>query len=122
MSTPYLEELALTAKTNEGIDEIIYLTERVGKVDVPLDLTGRTFFAQARRTKAMDGELICDISATVYGPPEDGAVRLIVQEDVIATLDPVKGHYDVLTRAGDSVVNNLYMAPFVVEGGVSRWL
>lgn len=123
MATPYIEELALISKNNEAIDEIIYLREEnEAGVSVPMDLTGRTFFAQARLAKLTDAELICAISATVYGDPTLGQLRLSVTEAVMGTIDPIKGHYDVLTKVAGGPTDNIYMAPFIVEGGVSKWL
>lgn len=121
MSTPYLEKAALVSKNNEAISEVIKITEKVAGVRVPVDLTGRTFFSQARKTKSPEGELICNITATVLGDPANGEVLLQVHEDIIEGLNPVKGHYDVLSRAGEGRIDNMYMAPFIIEGGVSKW-
>lgn len=122
MSTPFSEELALTSKNNEAIYEVIYLSVETETGSVPMDLTGREFFAQARRAKAKDSDLMCDISIEIYGNPLDGALLLSVSDTVMSTVDPGKGFYDVLTRAGPtSPIDNIYMAPFIVESGVSTW-
>jgi hypothetical protein len=121
MSTPFVEELALESKNNEGIDEVIYLTEEVDGVEIPLNLTGRTFFAQARRGKTSEADLICEIGVAIYGPATDGALRLTVSDAIMKTVDPGRGFYDVLTRVGAGVIDNLYQAPFNVEGGISVW-
>lgn len=117
-NTPYAEDLALTAKNNEAISELLTLTED----GQPIDLTGRQFRAQARKGKTPTAELICDITVTIEGDPTEGKLRLFVSDEVVRDLAPGKGHYDVLTRMGDDgVVDNLYMAPFIIEGGVTAW-
>lgn len=121
MTTPFIEDLALVSKNNEDLDEVIFLTEEVDGVDVPVNLTGRTFFGQARYDRTLESDLICDLTVMVYGEPEDGALRIFVPAAIMATIDPVKGYYDILTRAGAGSVDNLYQAPFRVEGGVSKW-
>jgi hypothetical protein len=122
VTTPYVEELALTSKNNEGIDEIIYLTEEIDGVTVPMNLTGYEFFAQARRGKSKDADLMCDIIVVIYGSPLDGAIRLTVQDEALSDVAPGLGYYDVLTRVEGGITDNLYQAPFKVEGGVSAWL
>lgn len=118
-NTPYADDLALSAKNNEAISEVLTLREEDG---TPVDLTGRQFRAQARKGKLPTADLICDIEVTVEGDPTEGKLRLTVATAVITTLAPVKGHYDVLTRVGaNGPVDNLYMAPFVIEGGVTAW-
>jgi hypothetical protein len=122
MPTPYLEKAALVSKNNEAISEVIKITEKIAGVSVPVDLTGRTFFSQARKTKSPEGVLICTINATVIGNPLNGEVLLQVHENVTETLDPVKGHYDLLSRVEGGRIDNMFMAPFIIEGGVSKWL
>lgn len=122
MTTPFVEDLALVSKNNEDLDEVIFLTEEVGGVDVPVDLTGRTFYGQARYDRTLESDLICDLQVTVYGDPTKGALRIYVPEAVMRTLEPAKGYYDILTRAGvGGSIDNLYQAPFRIEGGVSKW-
>lgn len=122
MTTPFVEELALVSKNNEAISEILRLTEEVNGVMVPIDLTGRQFFAQARRGKSKDAELICELQASAYGDPTLGLLHIFVSDEVMNTVSPGKGVYDILTRAGSTEpTDNLFMAPFIVEGGVSQW-
>lgn len=121
MTTPFVEELGLISKNNEGIDEIIFITDKTSGTEVPFDLTGRTFFAQARRGKNKEAELMCAITVSIHGPPTDGALRLRVSEMIMQNVDPGNGYYDVLTRIGSGTIDNLYQAPFKVEGGISVW-
>lgn len=122
MTTPFIEELALISKNNEAISEVFRLTEVVDGLPVPIDLTGREFFAQARRGKSKEAELMCDIEAQPYGDPTEGLLHVFVSDEVMNTVSPGKGYYDILTRAGPTApTDNLYMAPFVVEGGVTQW-
>lgn len=124
MTTPYEEALALTSKNNEGINEMFSLTTEVDGVEVPLDLTGYTFFSQARVTKSPTGELICPIQVSIWGDPTEGKISLVVSDEVMRNINPVRGHYDLLVKSGAGIVDNLYMAPFVVSGGVtdvSQW-
>lgn len=121
--TPYIDDFGLFSKNNEGISALLELTETLedGSV-VPLDLTGRLFKAQARKQKSKTSELICDIEISIEGDPTLGHVRLKVDDGIVSGLAPGKGHYDVLTRAGaNGQIDNLYMAPFVIEGGVTEW-
>lgn len=119
MATPYIEELALESKNNEAISEIITLREK-GEDGVvrPMNLTGRQFFAQARSGKSMDADLLCEIVVSIYGDPLEGKLLFEVSETVMKTVPAIKGHYDVLTRAGDAgKIDNLYQAPFIVGAG-----
>lgn len=127
MPTPYIDELALESKNNESISEIITLREEdENGVEVPMDLTGREFFAQARTGKNIGSDLMCDIEVTIYGDPENGQLKFFVSEEVMKDVPAIKGHYDVLTRAGnDGNIDNLYQAPFNVGHGISdvtQWL
>jgi hypothetical protein len=123
VTTPYVEELALESKNNEGISEIITLTDKA--TGLPVDLTGMEFFSQARAGKNKDAALLCEISVTVYGDPTDGKLLFEVADTVMRNLDKVKGAYDVLVRSGAGIADNLYMAPFIVGTGVTdldQWL
>lgn len=121
MATPYVEEFALVSKNNEAISQVIYLRKNENGIITPVDLTDRLFFAQARRAKSTASDLMCDIDIEVLDPLE-GMLRLFVSETVVADIAPGKGHYDLLTKAGPtSPVDNLFMAPFIIEGGVSQW-
>lgn len=121
MATPYLEDLALVSKNNEAIDETIKLTEKLADgTIIPLDLTGREFFAQARLTKSMEGELLCAITVTILGDPTEGQLHFHVPSTVMKDVPQARGHYDVLTRVGpNGSIDNLYQAPFTVEPGVT---
>ena len=121
MPTPYLEELALVSRNNEAISRIVLLTKLVDGVRVPVDLTGRTFFSQARYGKSTVSDLVCNINVSIYGDPLEGRILLSVSEDLLIGLSPLKGHYDVITRTGSGPRDNLYVAPFIIEGGVSNW-
>lgn len=123
MTTPFVEELALFTKNNEAISEIVYINvEHPDGTVGPMDLTGREFFAQARRAKSKDADLICDISVSIYGDPKDGALEFFVSDTVMKTVAPGKGFYDLLMRTGPTApIDNLYQAPFIVEGGVTQW-
>ena len=83
MSTPYVDELALISKNNEGISEIIAITTKVDGVSVPVDLTGYTFFAQARSAKSKAADLICEIQVEVYGDPTEGQLLFSVSDEVM---------------------------------------
>lgn len=126
MSTPFVEELALVSKNNEAIDETITLTERLddGTI-VPIDLSGREFFAQARRGKGFEADLLCVIKVNIVGDPSEGKLQFLVPADVMKEIPQARGFYDVLTRSGpNGSINNLYQAPFIVEPGVtdlSQW-
>lgn len=125
MTTPYVDELALISKNNEGISEVIELTVEIDGVDTPVDLTGYTFFAQARSAKNKTAELLCEVQIEVLGNPVQGKLLLTVSDEVMRDLPVVKGHYDVLVRSGAGSVDNLYMAPFQVGNGVTdieQWL
>ena len=126
MSTPYVEELALISNNNEGIEEIFQLTAEVNGIEQPIDLTGYTFFAQARISKLPTSTLICEIGVEIYGDPADGRLKFTVDEEVMRAVNPVRGHYDLLARSGPTgIVDSLYMAPFRVGGGVtdvSQWV
>ena len=125
MATPYVEELALESRNNEGISEIITITAEVDGIDVPVDLTGRTFFAQARTGKNKTADLLCEIEVMIEGDPTEGRVLLTVDDAIMRDVPPVKGHYDVLMRSETGYIDNLYMAPFLVGTGVSdpdQWL
>ncbi len=121
MPTPYVDELALESKNNESISEIITLREEgEDGVAVPMDLTGRQFFAQARTGKSIGADLMCEIEVTIHGDPENGQLKFFVSEEVMKDVPPIKGHYDVLTRVGnDGSIDNLYQAPFNVSHGIS---
>lgn len=121
MSSPFTEELALYARNNEAINEILVLTHKVNGVVEPIDLTGYTFKAQARKLKGPTSALLCDIEVTVHGDPAEGKVLLHVPETVISTLQPWKGFWDLLVRTDSGSVDNLFMAPFIIEPGVSAW-
>ena len=122
MTTPYVEALALVSRNNEAIDEVILITEETDGIVSPMDLTGRSFFGQARVAKSFASNLICNLEVSVYGDPLLGQLRIQVSDQVMSGLSPIKGHYDILTRSGLGTIDNIYMAPFVVEGGVSKWL
>ena len=119
MSTPYVEELALVSKNNEGISEIFEMTAEVDGVDVPVDLTGYTFFAQARTAKNKTADLVCEIQVEIYGEPEEGKLLFTVSDEIMRDVTIVRGHYDVLCRSGTGIIDNLYMAPFQVGDGVT---
>ena len=121
MATPYVEDLALVSKNNEAINETIALTEKLADgTIVPLDLTGREFFAQARMTKSIEGEFLCAIIVSIVGPPTDGKLHFHVPASVMKDVPQARGHYDVLTRVGPAgSIDNLYQAPFIVEPGVT---
>lgn len=119
MSTPYVEELALISKNNEGISEIFEMTVEVDGVDVPVDLTGYTFFAQARTAKSKTADLLCEIEVSIYGDAADGKLLFSVSDEVMRTVPTARGHYDVLVRSGTGSADNLYMAPFQVGNGVT---
>ncbi len=121
MPTPYLTEMAIVSRNNEAISKIILLTKLVDGVRVPIDLTNRTFLSQARYGKNTLSDLICNINVAVYGDPLDGKILLSVDEDVMLGLSPLKGHYDIVTRTGSGPRDNIFVAPFIVEGGVSNW-
>lgn len=121
MTTPYIDELALKSKNNEAINEVILLTEKLadGSV-VPVDLTGREFFAQARMAKGRDSDLLCVIKVTVFGDPTEGKLLFHVSDETMKDVPQARGHYDVLTRTGPTgSIDNLYQAPFIVEPGVT---
>lgn len=126
MSTPYEDDLALISNNNEGISEVFSFTTDVDGVEVPVDWTGYTFFAQARVAKNKTSELICQINVEIYGDPKEGKILFTVSDDVMKNIEPVRGHYDVLVRsASGGNTDSLYMAPFRVGGGVtdvSQWL
>lgn len=119
MSTPYVDDLALVSKNNEGISEIFQMTTEVDGEEVPIDLTGYTFFAQARAGKSKTADLICEIMVEVFGDPTEGKLLYTVTDAVMRDVGMVRGHYDVLTRSGTGIVDNLYMAPFQVGDGVT---
>lgn len=126
MATPYVDDLALVSKNNEGIDEVFAMTavDDTG-TEVPIDLTGYTFFAQARVAKSKTADLICEIFVEVFGDPTLGQLKFSVSDEVLRDVEPVRGHYDVLVRSGEGIVDNLYQAPFQVGGGVTdvaQWL
>ena len=116
-----MEDLALVSKNNEAINEIITLQERdAAGVVRPVDLTGREFFAQARIAKTREADLLCVITVSIYGDPLEGKLLLSVSSDVMKDVPQARGHYDVLTRSTPTgAIDNLYMAPFIVEPGVT---
>lgn len=121
MTTPYVEELALVSKNNEAISEIIFLTEKLEDgTMIPVDLTGREFFAQARMAKNRGSDLLCVIKVSIFGDPLDGKLHFHVSEETMKDVPQARGHYDVLTRTGPTgTIDNLYQAPFIVEPGVT---
>lgn len=121
MATPYVEDLALVSKNNEAINEVITLTEKLddGSV-VPVDLTGREFFAQARMAKSRESDLLCVIKVAILGDPTEGKLHFYVSDETMKDVPQARGHYDVLTRTGPAgSIDNLYQAPFIVEPGVT---
>ena len=122
MSTPCIPELKLFAKNNEAINVIRQITKTVNKVEVPVDITGWEFFSQARATKDPESALICEITISIYGDPLEGYIKHFVDENIVKTLSSVRGFYDVLYRKGpNEPIDNLYMAPFHIEKGISVW-
>lgn len=119
MPTPYVKELGLSTLSNEELNQIVLLFNRENGVDVPMDLTDCQFSAQARKSKSTTSALICDIVVTVDGDPTLGRLHLHVPEDVMITLIPVKGHYDVLIHTPNGVTDNLYQAPFIIGPGIT---
>lgn len=121
MATPYLSALKLSAKNNEAINQVVLLTTTVDGVKVPMDLTGYEFQGQARAGKDPDSALICNITITVDGPPAAGRILLFVDDTVVNDLEPIRGFYDVLYRVNAGPIDNLYMAPFAIEPGITTW-
>ena len=122
VTSPYIADLALITRDNEAIDETRLLTHTVEGVEVPIDITGWEFFAEARTQKNGESELICTIQISIVGSGVDGRIRYFVPIDTLRTAGAVKGHHDVLYRKSPTgSIDNLYMAPFVIEKGVSVW-
>lgn len=121
MGTPFIKELGLYARNNEAVDEVFDIVEEISGVDRPVDITGMTFKAQARKQKGTNSPLMCDIEVSIYGDPANGQIRVYVPEDVIKAIPPWKGFWDLLAKNDTSYVDNLFMAPFEIDQGVSVW-
>ncbi len=119
MSIPFNEKCGLISRNNEAILKKITLTEEIDGIKIPIDISEFSFFSQARKSKLPTSPLICNITVELTGNP--GEIVLTVSDTVIKNLKPVRGFYDILFKVNSlSVARNLYLAPFIIEGGVSN--
>lgn len=117
----YKAELAITVATNEKLDYRIRLTKKVDGVKVPWDLTGRSFFAQAKNDPA-DTEVALTMTVQPFGDPTEGILRFTAPLSEVKDLKPTKkGTYDLLEALDGDDPDNVYMSAFTVLKGVSKW-
>lgn len=119
--TVYKAELGITVATNEKLDFRIRLTKRVNGEKVPLDLTGRSFFAQAKYDPA-DTSVALTMIVEPFGEPTDGVLRFRAPLSLIEDLKPTKkGTYDLLEAVGEDDPDNVFTSSFTVLKGISKW-
>lgn len=120
--TTVAADLEITATNQESVDETLTVqTKDEAGVVTPMDLTGLTFLSTVKATRDIDGAVLATITATVVGDPTNGNVRLQISESVMRTLTPGDYFYDFNIRAGVGEPDCLWIAPFTVIAGVSKW-
>lgn len=117
----YTEDLTLTVTNNEALDQTITLTQTVAEVTTPFDLTGLTFVASVKKSRSVLADVLAEITVTVVGDPTDGVLRLQIPYATMVTLTAKTRYWDFNIRDGVAEPDCLWIAPFVIEAGVSTW-
>lgn len=120
--TALVDDLRIVVTNQEALQEPLQINTKLddGTV-VPMDLTGLTFKSQVKSARDITGPVLININVEVQGDPTLGKVVLKADEAVMETMAIGNYFYDVNIKPTGGQPDCLWIAPFVVEAGVSKW-
>jgi hypothetical protein len=116
-----IDSLALEVAQNEALAQPMNLTTKSGASQVPMNLTGGSFFAQVRKKQSATSDLIATLSVEIVDAAA-GSILIKLASAITKDLAPGRYVYDILFRPSAlGEPDNLWAAPFVVLPAVSVW-
>lgn len=120
MAAPYVEQLRLTLVNNEALAEPVVLTQTVGGVTTPLDLTGCVFKSQVKKKRGLEEPIVLELDVVVTDAAQ-GVIEFRYPEADANDAPPGNYLYDVLMSTDGADPDNLWSSDFIIEKGVTKW-
>lgn len=117
-------DLTLTLTNQEGLAHTLQIRTKDSETSsnsTPMDLTDTEFRSQIKLTRDINETPLANIAVSVVGPAANGNILLEVTEAVMETIEPGRYYYDLNIKVDGSEPDCLWIAPFVVEAGISKW-
>jgi hypothetical protein len=118
----FVEALKLITTNQEAVQEPFELSNWVSDtVSTPMDLTGLTFKSEVKASRSITAPALLVLEVEVEGDPADGKIVFRASEVDMEPIAPGTYFYDLNIKPTGGEPDCLFIAPFVIEPGVSKW-